>query len=329
MNNPQEYINRLNERVLFNSNNISDDELKKFEYLKKSVSDVERKTFIESLSLDHELRVLTVLDPEDLRLQCRKKWLIKRVINSDDFRVYRNPNPRGNSLCSFGLNKLGGEVNYSNSENARFTSKNRLTELILANPDFNYFFTGTLDPKKWNREDFKTFYRSFKRFLHHKHIKYILVPEYHADGKSIHLHGVFNQSIEPYLEEFNLSRKLPKFITQGLKDGRELYNFPDYAKRFGWVSIERVKSLEAVAHYITKYVSKSFDDAESRVSYNRYFCSLGLNRPFNDVPVESDFDDFEPVYFSSKLVKVYYKRKSSATYSRTASAKEPDPPLVC
>lgn len=44
MNNPQEYLNRLNERVLFNSNNLSDDDFKKFEYLKKSVSDVERKT---------------------------------------------------------------------------------------------------------------------------------------------------------------------------------------------------------------------------------------------------------------------------------------------
>lgn len=295
----------------------------KDEFLDSVRLNVEMNTFKESVSLDQELRVMTLLDPDAVNYQINKRWLVKRRVNDDDFRVYRSPNPRGNSLCQFGLNKQDGEIVYSNSENARFTSKNRLTELILANPDFNYFFTGTLDPKKWNRQDFATFYRSFKRFLHHKHIKYILVPEYHADGKSIHLHGVFNESIEPYLAEFNLSQKLPNFITQGLKDGREIFNFPEYAKRFGYVSIEHIRNLEAVARYITKYVAKSFDDPESRVSYNRYFCSLGLNRPYNDYLQNSDFDDFEPVYFSHKLVKVYYKRKSSATNSRTASAKEP------
>lgn len=297
----------------------------KSNYLQKTISDVELNTLRNSLSLDQEVRVLSVLDPESLRYQLSKRWLVKRRVNDDDFRVYRSPNPRGNSLCQFGLNKLDGDVIYSNSENARFTSKNRLTELILANPDFNYFFTGTLDPKKWNREDFVTFYRSFKRFLHHKKIKYILVPEYHKDGKSIHLHGVFNQSIEPFLADFDLSQKLPNFITQGIKDGRSIFNFPDYAKRFGYVSIEHIRNLEAVARYITKYVAKSFDDPDARVSYNRYFCSLGLNRPYDDFIDSSDFDDFEPVYFSSKLVKVYYKRKSSVTDSRAASAKEPVP----
>lgn len=296
--------------MLIKSSQTLDDD-SKTAYLFRIEKENARNTLRKSLSFHDELQVLAVLDPVSLANQCKKGFIKKQVINSDDFRCYVNPNPRGNSLCSLGLNKSDGELIYSNSENARFTSKNRLTNLILANSDFRYFFTGTLDPKKWNRSDFPTFYKSFKRFLHHKKIKYILVPEYHKDGKSIHLHGVFNESIEPYLAEFNLKNKLPKYITDGIKQGRQIKNFPDYQKRFGYVSIEKIKNLEAVAHYITKYVSKSFDDPESRVSYNRYFCSLGLNRPFFDIPTESDFSNFEPVYFSDKLTKVYYRRKNT------------------
>ena len=245
---------------------------------------------------------------DDVKLNYRNKFRIKRVISENEFKVYENPNPRGNRLCSFGLNKLQGFQNFSNSENARFSSRNRLVELIKANPDFCYFFTGTFDPKKWNSKNFQEIYKPLRRFLQNKGIKYILVAELHQSG-AIHFHGVFNETVEPFLENFDLSKKLPKRIRDGiLKEDRKLFNFPSYAKRFGWVSIEKIRNLDAVACYVSKYITKSFEDEKNRISYRRFFASKNLSRPFNDIPKEKDVLDFEPIRLSKKIPMVTFKR---------------------
>ena len=245
---------------------------------------------------------------DDVKLNYQNKFRIKRVISENEFKVYENPNPRGNRLCSFGLNKLQGFQNFSNSENARFSSRNRLVELIKANPDFCYFFTGTFDPKKWNSKNFQEIYKPLRRFLQNKGIKYILVAELHQSG-AIHFHGVFNETVEPFLENFDLSKKLPKRIRDGiLKEDRKLFNFPSYAKRFGWVSIEKIRNLDAVACYVSKYITKSFEDEKNRISYRRFFASKNLSRPFNDIPKEKDVLDFEPIRLSKKIPMVTFKR---------------------
>ena len=245
---------------------------------------------------------------DDVKLNYRNKFRIKRVISDNEFKVYENPNPSGNRLCSFGLNKLQGFQNFSNSENARFSSRNRLIELIKANPDFCYFFTGTFDPKKWNSKNFQEIYKPLRRFLQNKGIKYILVAELHQSG-AIHFHGVFNETVEPFLENFDLSKKLPKRIRDGiLKEDRKLFNFPSYAKRFGWVSIEKIRNLDAVACYVSKYITKSFEDEKNRISYRRFFASKNLSRPFNDIPKEKDVLDFEPIRLSKKIPMVTFKR---------------------
>ena len=255
-------------------------------------------------------------DSDDVKLNYQNKFRIKRVISENEFKIYENPNPRGNRLCHFGLNKLQGFQNFSNSENARFSSRNRLVELIKANPDFCYFFTGTFDPKKWNSKNFNEIYKPLRRFLQNKGIKYILVAELHQSG-AIHFHGVFNASVEPYLEKFDLSKKLPKRIRDGiLKENRELFNFPTYAKRFGWVSIEKIRNLDAVACYVSKYITKSFDDEKNRISYRRFFASKNLSRPFNDIPKENDVLEFEPIRLSKKIPMVTFKRVVSTPSAR-------------
>lgn len=277
-----------------------------FDYLTKIETENALKTFEASKSLADEINVRTILDQDGLNFECRKGWLKMRVINDNEFCIFKNPNPRGNPLCACGLNKNGSETIISNSENARFQARNRLIEIIKANPDFNYFFTGTFDPRKWNRKNFRELLKSLTRWLRRRKIKYILIPEPHKDG-SIHFHGFFNASIEPFLEKFDLKQKLPKRITDGIKDGREIYNCPAYADMFGWVSIEKVRNLEASAVYVSKYVSKSFDNDEARFSYHRYFCSIGLKRPYDDIPTEKKINGFIPVRYSSKIVKVTYK----------------------
>lgn len=297
--------------------------------------------FQKSLKLSSDYNFDAIFaNSEDVKFNYKNKFRIKRVISENEFKVYENPNPRGNRLCRFGLNKLQGFQNFSNSENARFSSRNRLVELIKANPDFCYFFTGTFDPKRWNSKNFKEIYRPLRRFLQNKGIKYILVAELHKNG-AIHFHGVFNATVEPYLEKFDLSKKLPKRIRDGiLKENRELFNFPTYAKRFGWVSIEKIRNLDSVACYVSKYIVKSFDDEKNRISYRRFFASKNLSRPFNDFPKENDVLDFEPIRMSRKIPMVTFKRvvptpsaraltTPSAQGSSEIPAARPAPPSFC
>lgn len=261
-----------------------------------------------SKSLRDELLVKSVIDP-DLYHRQFKRGLVRCRRSGDNVELYENPNPLGNSMCSSGLNKLNGELIESNSENARFSSCSRLQRIIQCNPQMSFFFTGTLAPHKWVRNDFSGFYKPFSRFLWHKGIKYILVPEFHADGENIHLHGLFDSSIEPYLEPFCRSAHLPYYILDALEDGEEVFNFPEYQKRFGYVSVSRVKNPDAISHYVSKYILKSIADSECRVAHRRFYCSRDLKRPKFDIPSTEDLAFLEPSFYSAKIVKVYGKQK--------------------
>lgn len=234
----------------------------------------------------------------------RRGWVKIKRINDNELAVYRVPNSHGFS----GRPTASNEGIASNSTKSRFTARNRLVEIIKANTDFCFFFTGTFDPKRWDRTNFRELHNSLTRWLRRRGIKYILIPEPHKDG-SIHFHGLFNETIVPFLTEFNLKQKLPKKITDRIKDGHLVFDCPDYAKMFGWVSIERIRSFEATANYVSKYVSKSFDNQNARFSYHRYFCSKGLKRPEFILKPNKSYSNYEQIC-SSYIPKVVFKRRA-------------------
>ena len=250
---------------------------------------------------DHLKKEFEQKSPMIFNEQIRRGWVRIKKINDNEFSVYKVCNRTGNTT-------LSTKSEASNSAKARFTAKNRLVEIIKANPEMCYFFTGTFDPKKWDRSNFRKLHSSLTHWLRRRGINYILVPEPHKDG-SIHFHGFFDSSVEPYLAEFDIKHKLPSKIKQALKEDREIMNCPDYAKMFGWVSIERVRNLEASALYVAKYITKTFEDENSRFSYHRYFCSQGLKRPEFVLKSEINYSNYE-TKLSNYLPKVIYKRKS-------------------
>lgn len=257
-----------------------------------------QKTRLDSEFLANEIERLTPL--QSLHAVQFGDFKIKRL-NNNEFHVYKVPNRSGNASLHSGPSNF-----MSFSTNARFSARNRLIETIKANDDFKFFFTGTFNPKKWNVFNFSELHSKLTRFLRRRGIKYILIPEPHKSG-AIHFHGLFNESIEPYLKEFDISQKLPSKITDAIKQDRKVFNFPDYAKMFGWVSIEKIRNFEATAVYISKYVSKSFDN-ETRFSYRRYFCSTGLKKP-EFVPFIKNFYSFNKTY-SEIIPKVVYRRSA-------------------
>lgn len=156
-------------------------------------------------------------------------------------------------------------------------SKKAIFEMGVCNP-WEYFVTLTLDPKKYDRHNLGRFHGELTHWLRnysarkvgHK-IWFLLVPEQHIDG-CWHMHGLFSGLPAEFLADFIPGVHPQKLIGKGYK------NWPDYAKKFGFCSLAPIQNPEAVACYITKYITK--DTARLNMDYgaNLYYCSRGLNR---------------------------------------------------
>lgn len=162
-------------------------------------------------------------------------------------------------------------------------SKEKVFDIAYANvDDWKYFVTLTLSADKVERSDPKEISKKFKNFLCHavnrKDLKYIIVPEYHSDNKSIHFHGLINEC------GF-------KFVDSGIRDkkGRVVYNIPDWS--FGFTTATKIENPEAACKYTTKYLSK---DIENRPLSNFYYAGgHGLKRNVETFYTNVIFDDVD------------------------------------
>lgn len=107
---------------------------------------------------------------------------------------------------------------------------------------------------------------------------------------------------------FDPSERLPKYISAKLAKGETIYNFVDYARTFGFNTVEPCRNKDACVFYMTKYILKTFDEDYERVTRRRYFCSKGLKTPMFVNPTSVDLDEFEPIRFSDIINKVNLKR---------------------
>jgi len=55
-------------------------------------------------------------------------------------------------------------------------------------------------------------------------------------------------------------------------------NYLAYSKKFGFCSVGEIKNQEAVAAYITKYISKDMAKTNISLGNHIYYCSKGLKR---------------------------------------------------
>ncbi len=156
-------------------------------------------------------------------------------------------------------------------------SRSTIFELAMCN-DWKYFITCTLDKEKYDRTNLKKFQKDLSQFVRDQRkkwkvkIKYILIPELHQDGQSWHMHGLLQGIKDEMVSSFVSGKHPQKLIDKGY------VNWKDYYRKFGFVSLGQVKNHEAVAKYITKYISKNLDDRKKELEANLYYCSKGLNR---------------------------------------------------
>jgi len=142
-------------------------------------------------------------------------------------------------------------------------SKRLISDIVLCN-DFDMFATFTFKSDRQNIDLCKR--RMSKWLVNQKRIhgtfKYLIVPEFHKDKKSLHFHALF------------------KGYSGRLKDsgkkinGRIAYNLPGYTH--GFSTVIKIDHIEKVSSYVRKYITKDMPTFKGK---KRYWVSTGLNRP--------------------------------------------------
>ncbi|MCD8003059.1 MAG: hypothetical protein LUG88_04000 [Clostridia bacterium] len=178
------------------------------------------------------------------------------------------------SKCSVNDEKLDENIS---------RAKSNIFELAYCNP-WQWFFTGTLDAEKYNRENLEKYHHDFTRWIkeynryHGTKIKFLLIPELHKDGKSWHMHGFLNGLPVDHLKQFIIGDRMGKAIADKVTNGETVYNWTAYAKKFGFCDLETIRNPEAVSKYVTKYICKDLKNSVKELNTHLYYHSRGLNK---------------------------------------------------
>lgn len=172
-------------------------------------------------------------------------------------------------------------------------AKKKIFDIAALN-DFQYFVTLTLDAQRIDRQSAEDVSHKLKIFLGNKvkrcSLSYILVPEYHKDGCSIHLHGLVSGNL--------------RLTDSGHKDkhGRIVYNWDDWTYGFS-TCVKLDGDPEAVARYITKYVTKD----TQKILGNFYYAGGGITRKPESEYTDLDFDDIPAEPYFVPALGIYFK----------------------
>lgn len=161
-------------------------------------------------------------------------------------------------------------------------AKRKIYDYSMCNP-WSFFFTGTLDAKKYDRTDLKKFHSDFTQFVRNQntkygcHIKFLVVPELHSDLQSWHFHGLLYGLPDSALHRFHIGDRMGKYIADKVSRGFPVFSWIDYANKFGFCDLEPIKNTDAISLYITKYINKELAHSVSEVGAHLYYLSRGLN----------------------------------------------------
>lgn len=172
-------------------------------------------------------------------------------------------------------------------------AKRRIFDIAALN-DFRYFVTFTLDGKKINRQSPEEVAHKLKIFLSNKvkrnDMRYLVVPEYHKDGKSIHFHGLLSGRFR-LTDSGHLA-----------KDGKTVYNMGDWTYGFS-TCVELTGDREAVARYIAKYVTKD----TQKILGNFYYAGGNIQRVPEREYVDLLYDEIDALGYYVPELGVSFK----------------------
>jgi len=159
-------------------------------------------------------------------------------------------------------------------------TKTRLSDLVVSNK-FDLFCTFTFAKDRQNVDRLK---KQMSTWLNNQQKRtgkfaYLIVPEFHKDGKSIHFHALFK----------GYQGKL-KNTNHRTKRGQISYEISGY--KLGYSTAVKIKpeDVEVVGSYVKKYITKDMPQFNGK---KRYWCSHALIRPKKVM---------NPVLFPSEMV---------------------------
>lgn len=209
--------------------------------------------------------------------------------------------------------------NSKTAESERFfqsvsRSRARVFELAMCN-EFQFFCTFTQSKELRDRFDLNAFRKDFTMLIRNLNrsrgevdkIRYLLIPEQHKDG-AWHMHGLLTGLSTEELREFKVSENIPKRLKDKIREGRKIYDWTAYRRRFGYFTCEKVQNGVACAKYITKYISKDLQKSVRESGAHLYFASQGLKG--RECIVKNSFEpcpfstwDFENDYVKIKTIQ--------------------------
>lgn len=191
--------------------------------------------------------------------------------------------------------KAKNTVNTRKLDNNLVRAKSTIKEYALCN-EFEYFITLTLDKNNYDRYNLKKYIQDLGQFIrdyrkkYKSDIQYILIPEQHRDG-AWHLHGLIKGIEKSHLVNFDNIVNAPKKLK-----GKEYYNFELYGNKFGFCSLGKIKDINKISSYITKYINKDLG-RNIEMGNKSYYCSRGLKKAETIkkghlvCPMEYDFEN--------------------------------------
>lgn len=140
---------------------------------------------------------------------------------------------------------------------------------------WKYFVTLTFSPEKVDRSDFSACMKIANDWFHNQrkryapYLKYLFVPELHADKVNWHIHGLIDEVGKM------------KFVDSGKKDkhGRVVYNVGSW--KSGWSTAVAIgqtdEDIFKISSYVTKYITK--DLCRLTKGKRRYYRSQNIEEP--------------------------------------------------
>ena len=219
--------------------------------------------------------------------------------------------------------KARGTANAEKLEQSISRSRAKIFELASCNP-WEYFFTGTLDPAKYDRADLKRFSKKLRQFISNQQkklktkIDYILIPELHTDGRSWHIHGLLRGLPSSELHKFKVGDTMGKYIAKKVCDGDSVFSWTAYAN----------KNPEAACKYITKYITKELSTCVKELNAHLYYHSKGLNTSTVLKKGTFTLEIPEPDYCNEYVAVSTYKYSDILLNTLLEGFADPDSPCI-
>lgn len=195
-----------------------------------------------------------------------------------------------------------------NAKRAARRARRKVGDYIMADYDLRYFITLTLNGEDFPRDDINGACKKLQTWLQNKvqrcGLKYVIVPELHKDGRSIHFHGFINDALKladsgtviPPDGGRPIKRDTARRKGYDLNTCHTVYNLPEWL--YGYTTaVEIYGDRAGAAAYICKYITKQYEvskeldstSSRTKIAGRYYWHSNNLREPmvkYNNIPWE-------------------------------------------